>query len=199
MTYDPLRDRVQALEREIALLRQGVHQATRMRLMWEQAIAELQAARQRLNACNAEVAVFHRLCALLAAAADTELPGHALDALLRIPGVATERPAGIVLRNGAWHLAVRRNLEDPEAHALVERCVDALDNLNAGAGLFCLLSGSPAAVPVMIPLEQRGLLIGGVFFEAFFEPAADATFAETCVAVGHLLTAALARCAIPRC
>ncbi len=193
MAYDPLRDRVQALQREIALLRQGVHQATRMRLLWEQAIAELQAARQRLNACDTEVAVFHRLCALLVGGGDMELPGHALDALLQTPGIAAERPAGLVLRHGGWHLAAGRNLADAEAHGWVERCASVLDNLEVGAGLFCLLPGAPALTPVMIPLEQRGSLTGGVFFEALSGPAADATFAETCVAVGHLLTAVLAR------
>ncbi len=207
--HDPLRARVQALEQEIKLLRQGMQQATRMRQLWEQAIEDLRETKQRLDFCDARTAMLCTISEILAEDGDlAHFLARALDAIARLAEPAPPVAMGIFLREqDHMRLAVSRGAADVFVNGRWESDLLPLAALE-NAGLLCLpgeAGTAPVSNPtpgamhgrVAVPLTARGRCVGFLGLLPSSADAFDLQLGESLVAAGRLIGLGIATRTLP--
>ncbi|WP_440997592.1 diguanylate cyclase [Arhodomonas sp. SL1] len=107
---EDLTRRVADLERENRLLRESMGQAERMRALWEQALEELKATKQTLEARNKQLASLYGVAAAVTRSITTEaLFEEILDAMEGVLSLEHPCPMGIFLVEGfGMRLAAHR-------------------------------------------------------------------------------------------
>ena len=199
--------RIKALERENALLRQGLDQAHRLRRLWNDALDELQQAKTELEEANAHLSTLYRVASTLTRTLDTDaLYEEILDAMSEAVGLGGRCACGIFQVDGD-HMLLAAQRGGSEAF------VEAHEGMPVGECLCgaaaregeILISHAcpkdmrhtityPSAAPhshVIIPLKAKGHVVGVFYYYLPPEMHFEEHHLETFEAVGALLGMAI--------